>query len=132
MKKLVSLLLVAVMSLSLMACGGRTLEDAFNADPNSKTAMEQLRNSVKESGMDMSVDIKGNTATYTITLPAMSEEQLEMVKDNFANMDTTEMTNEFSTGFDQIRDQIDGTVTVVAIYESAEGEELFKVEAEVK
>lgn len=132
MKKLVSLLLVAVMSLSLMACGKKTLEDAFNADPNGKTAIEQLRKQVQSTGMDMQVEVKGNTATYIITLPEMDDEQLAMVKDNIANMDTTEMTDQFSSSFDQIRDQIDGTVTVVAIYETADGEELLKVEADVK
>lgn len=79
MKKLVSLLLVVVMSLSLVACGD-TVESILNQSEN-KAQMQQLSDMYQTTfGAECKIYAKGNDLYFDLTYPMeFTDEQVDQM-----------------------------------------------------
>lgn len=129
MKKLVSLLLVAVMSLSLMACG-KTVESALES-PANQTAINDLKGEIVDAyGSGSSCDVygKGNDLYFEISFgPSFTEDQLELIKSSI------DMSRPY------VEEQIDGLKTqfekeegvkpstIIYVYKDSEGNVLGEI-----
>lgn len=84
MKKLFAILLCFIMIFSLFACGAKvkTVED-YLKDKDVQSQMDTLKETMKNSGIDMEVKAEGNKLIYSYKYSdQIDEENLSAVKEN--------------------------------------------------
>lgn len=117
----VVLSLILAMAIAFSGCGGpETLEEYVNSDEEAKASIESMSTS------GMTIDITGNTLTYTYTYPQTydaatieaMEEQIESAMDSMeSTFESIGDTLEEESGIDDI--------TVKVIYEDGAGTVIF-------
>ena len=115
----VSLLLA--MAVMFAGCGGpETLEEYINSDEEAKSTIDSLSTS------GMTVDVTGNTLTYTYTYPqTFDAATVELMKSELGNA-----MESMDSSFESIGDTLEegsgiDDITVRVVYEDAAGTELF-------
>ncbi|MCQ2497455.1 MAG: DUF4854 domain-containing protein [Lachnospiraceae bacterium] len=125
MKKLVSLLLVAVMSLSLMACGDKNFADSYKGSAYESSLNEQF-SSMKDmfEGLytDISVGAEGDSLVYKYYYDAA-----------FDNSDVVIDENDLLSTVDDVKKEIEASIgvapkTVKFVYYNADGSVFFEAE----